>query len=145
MRQLPLLFLLGCPLSDDDDDDTTPIVDSGTEPCVSTATAVPPGTYGGVHFQLDVATDGSAELLGDCSLATISAVPVADGEVHWTLTWRSGYGLPIQDTATIDYSDVALDGTFCGGTLTGTLTFEDGTGTAISVVEGVQAEIYACE
>lgn len=112
--------------------------------CVPDGDVVPAGTYGGVHYQLIVAADGTAELLGDCSRATASDVSLDAGLAHWTLQWQGGYGLPVQDTATIEYTEVVLDGTYCGGELNGTLTFSDGETAAIDVMLDRDAEIYAC-
>lgn len=114
------------------------------EPCVPAGERVPAGVYGGLHYELTVTNGGAAVLLGDCSRATMAEVPVVDGAVHWLLTWQSGYGLPVQDTAAIEYIDVALDGAYCGGALTGTLTFPDGATGEVDVVSGRRAEIYAC-
>jgi hypothetical protein len=140
LRRLALLTvfapLAACPMPDDD---------TGTMTCIPEGDAVPAGVYGGAHYQLTVSDTGEAELLGDCSRATVDAVPITEGVVHWVLTWQSGYGLPVQDTASIEYIDVSLDGSYCGGELTGTLTFPDGSSSDIDVVLGAQAEIYACE
>lgn len=130
---LGALFAAGCILGGPD-----------SEPCVTSGTRVPAGVYGGAHYELTVTNNGEAVLLGDCSRATVDAAPAVDGAVHWVLTWQSGYGLPVQDTAEIVYIDVALDGTYCGGALAGTLTFPDGTTGEVDVVAGRQAEIYAC-
>lgn len=129
--------------------DTSDTADSGGDTgdsgaCVPVGTSVPPGVYGGAHYEFTVESNGSAELLGDCSLATVDAVPVAAGAVDWTFSWQSGYGLPVHDTAAIEYQDVNFVGTFCGGELIGTLSFADGTTSAVDVVLGVAAEITAC-
>ena len=128
-------------------DDTGPVdtADSaGDDTGGCAATVLPAGVYGGVHDQLTVADDGSAELLGDCSLGTVDAVPLDAGAAHWTFTWQSGYGMPVQDTAAVQTIDVAFDGTFCAGRLTGTLTFPDGTTSPVDVTLGAQAQVYGC-
>lgn len=66
------------------------------------------------------------------------------GAVSWTFSWQSGYGLPVHDTAAIEYIDVNFVGTFCGDELSGTLTFPDGTTGTVDVVLGASAEITAC-
>lgn len=123
--------------------------DTGTETgdsgdCLPVGTSVPPGVYGGAHYEFTVEADGFASLLGDCSLATVEAVPVSAGAVSWTFRWQSGYGLPVHDTAEIEYIDVNFVGTFCGDELSGTLTFPDATTSLVDVVLGVPAEITAC-
>lgn len=117
--------------------------DSGA--CVLSAAILPPGVYGGVHYQLTVAGDGAAELLGDCSLATVDAVPLTEGFAHWILTWQSGYGLPVQDTGDIETIEVIFDGTYCEGRLVGTLTFPEGSTGELDVVLDAPAEIYSCQ
>ena len=143
-RLLPVVLLAclaplaACPQPDGDSGDTS-------LPCVPGSDPVAAGVYGAEHYQLTVAADGTAELQGDCSLATVDAVPVSEGAVHWTLSWRSGYGLPVEDTAAIEYQDVLLDGTYCGGEIAGTLTFPNLSTAEIDVVLGVSAEIYYCD
>jgi hypothetical protein len=138
-RPLFLLTLLtACPTPKSDDT-------ADTAACAPSGDLVPAGVYGGTHYQLTVAADGSAELLGDCSRATVAQATVASGAVHWDLTWQSGYGLPVQDTASIEYIDVTLDGTLCGSALDATLTFPDASTADIHVVLGADADLYYCD
>jgi hypothetical protein len=134
-RRLVLAFLLaplaGCPALHD-------------ALCTPDSEPVPAGDYGGGGYALTVASDGSADLLAGCAIAHVDAVPVDDGEVHWTLAWRDGYGLPM-DTGDIEWIDVALDGTYCGGVLDGTFTFPDGSTSDIRVSLGETSQIYFCD
>ncbi len=116
-----------------------------TAACTPAGSNVPAGVYGGDHYQLTINPDGSAELLGDCSRATVDQTPIVDGVGQWTLAWQSGYGLPVQDSGAVQTIDVTFDVHLCATTVSGTLTFPDGTTSPVAVVLGQQANIYACE
>ncbi|MSP54681.1 MAG: hypothetical protein EXR69_03615 [Myxococcales bacterium] len=132
-----------CFESADDSGDSGGGTDSGD--CVPSASALPEGVYGGAHYQLTVTGHGSAELRGDCSLATLDSAALSAGVADWILIWQSGYGLPVQDTGDIETIEVAFDGAYCGGRLTGTLTFPEGSTGELDVIIDAPAELYSCQ
>lgn len=113
--------------------------------CTPVTGSLPRGSYGGNHYELTVSVDGSAELRGDCSLASVGSTPVDDGAVNWLFSWQSGYGLPVQDSAEVEYIDVAFVGTACGETLEGTLTFPDASTAPLSVTKGAAPNLLFCQ
>lgn len=105
--------------------------------------ALAPGVWGGPHWSLDVAEDGSAVLQGDCAHATLEGPLVAvDGRlrVEFTLVPEGG---PTPDTGWGPGNPATLDAQATARRLDGTLTVLD-QASDFTVELGAASELYRC-
>lgn len=106
---------------------------------------LPAGVWGGEHYELTVGEDGVGALLADCAHGT-SAAPLvaADGALSAGFDWYLDGG-PSPTQPTQDPVPMTLDATVdTANLLEGTLTFEDGSQSDISVALDQPATVYRC-
>lgn len=99
------------------------------------------GPWGSDELAFEVLADGAARIKLPCADAGVEAATVLDGRVDWSFEVYN------EDTGTFatgpDYAG-ALEGSVCGGTLTGTFT-RVGDTMAVTLAHGNRASPYSCD
>ena len=115
--------------------------------CSTTPTDGPleAGTWGGEHFRLDVAEDGTGFLETDCAHADIIGPLDADqGDLYVELQWVSEGGAMTTDEEP-SFTTAYLEATASDDRLTGTIEADDGSWTTeIDVRLGDEPVLMKC-
>lgn len=102
-----------------------------------------PGTWGGLHYELRVNADSTAELEGDCAHATLAdPIAVSGGQIEEELVWVLEGG-PVQDSAEEEGVSATLRANVAPGALSGTLNV-GGESSPVALSLGEPGELMKC-
>lgn len=107
--------------------------------------ALPERSWGSDGFWLFVHDDGTAEFTDGCSQdGDVAAAVVADGSVHWDVTWYP-YSPAWIEPANREQEPAIFAGSFCGSTLSGTLSPQDDPAFAVSLSTDYDGGFVGCD